>query len=169
MTTTLRPRNDDAYVASVRRRRIIDGAAEAVTLLGVEGVKVADLVKFGTCARKTFYEDFGGKDQCLREVVENAADGALAAAAERGLEGLLDFLRGNPSMARVLLVEAWAVDGKLGVAFTESLAGLLSSPAGIQEELRAGAVVSLLSRSIRERGVEGLPSLEELEPILETG
>jgi AcrR family transcriptional regulator len=73
-TTATRPRLGDrispAFLDAHRRRRLINGLAEAIAERGYKATTVADVVRATGCARNTFYENFGSKDDASRALVD---------------------------------------------------------------------------------------------------
>lgn len=56
---------DAAAPESGFRRRLLDGMAEAVRRQGYRDLTVADVVRHARTSRRTFYEHFGGKQDCF--------------------------------------------------------------------------------------------------------
>lgn len=161
-----RPQLSDRYLAAHRRRRLLEGAAEAVAVLGSDKVKVAELVTFSHCARNAFYEMFGSRDDCLRQLLETAASELFYATADGGLAGALDYLRENANMARVLIVDGWAIDAGVIDEYTMRFAELLHSPAGPREELLIAGAAEMLRAGLRVDGVDTLPTVAEVGDFL---
>jgi len=106
-------------LADLQRARIIGAMFQVAAERGAGSVSVAHVVERAGVSRRTFYELFSDRDDCLLAAFEQA----LALAAERvlpayeaggswreriraGLVALLRFLDEQPSIGRVLLVES---------------------------------------------------------------
>lgn len=106
-------------VAEIQRSRLIAAAVRAVEELGYADTTVAQITSRARVSRRTFYELFAGREECLAGVLENAialVEGELAAAdlgglvwRERirmGLWVILSFFDREPVLARVCVVQA---------------------------------------------------------------
>lgn len=106
-------------VAESQRARLLTAMAEAVSEQGFAETSIADLIARAGVSRKTFYEQFDGKDECfavaygdemerLIELTLSAfeAEGPPWARRLRGaLTALCAALAGNPAVARLCFVE----------------------------------------------------------------
>lgn len=143
-----------------QKARIINALAEEVSRRGYKAVSVADVVKRAKVSRKTFYDNFGGKDECFLA----AQDFAMSAALERvvdaageggdwpervaaGLAGFLDYVVGEPALARTCMVEA--------------LAGGPASVQYYEESLQAFVSLFKVGRDVSPYGGELPETLEE--------
>jgi AcrR family transcriptional regulator len=184
-----RPELPGEFVAAHKRGRMIDAMAELSAERGYEATKIADIVRRAGVARKTLYDNFGGKedlflatfDSALAEVrteIEaacKASDGGWEGKVEAGLSAFLDFVAGRPQLARACMVEALsatpAASARYDAAVRE-LAELLKRetpfraglPATIEEAL-IGGVAWILNQQIRRgaaaRAGELLPELSD--------
>jgi AcrR family transcriptional regulator len=106
-------------VSEIQRSRLIAAAVRAVEELGYADATVAQITTRARVSRRTFYELFANREECLAEVLEDAVasiEGELAAAElgglvwhERvrlGLWVILSFLDREPVLARVCVVQA---------------------------------------------------------------
>ncbi|MGA9876952.1 MAG: TetR family transcriptional regulator [Solirubrobacteraceae bacterium] len=108
-----------AQVAQIQRARILAAMFDVVTERGVGNVSVAHVVQRSGVSRRTFYEVFGGREDCFLA----AFDDALAFVSQRvlpayaaektwrdriraGLFALLTFLDEEPVIGRLLIVES---------------------------------------------------------------
>ena len=66
-----RTRVSDAFLATNRRRRILDGLAKAIAETSYWDAHIADIVRLGGCARKTFYDAFGSKADAGRALLSD--------------------------------------------------------------------------------------------------
>lgn len=196
---TMRPELPREFIASHKRRRMMDAIAELTAAQGYEATKIADIVRRAAVARKTLYDNFDGKEDLflsavdaslteMRVVVEeacaghngNQGDGIVA-----GLEALLDFIAEHPAASRMCMVEAISAtpsSARLYDAAMRDFVELLRSsappdadlPETIEESL-VGGVAWILQLQIRrgetERLGELLPELSQfvLSPYLGVG
>ena len=111
--------NAHAQVAEIQRSRLLAGAVAAVDELGYEATTVAQITARARISRRTFYELFENREECLAAVLQDtvaAVQRELAAAGvadlgwrERlrvGLWTVLGFLDAEPALARVCVVQA---------------------------------------------------------------
>jgi AcrR family transcriptional regulator len=106
-------------VSDIQRSRLMAGAVAAVEELGYAQATVGQITRRARVSRRTFYELFEHRDECLAEVLDQVVgqiEGELGAASlgglswrERvrtGLLGILAFLDREPALARVCVVHA---------------------------------------------------------------
>jgi AcrR family transcriptional regulator len=106
-------------VVEIQRSRLLAGAVGSIEELGYARTTVGSIAGRARVSRRTFYELFANRDECLAAVLEDvvgAIEGELAAAGlerlawrERvrgGLWTILSFLDGEPALARVCVVQA---------------------------------------------------------------
>ncbi|HET8815499.1 MAG TPA: TetR/AcrR family transcriptional regulator [Solirubrobacterales bacterium] len=194
-----RPELPKEFVASHKRRRMMDAIAELTAQQGYEATKIADIVRRAAVARKTLYDNFDGKEDLflsaidssmtdMRVVVEEACEGSNGSperAITAGLEALLDFIAEHPAAARMCMVEAISAtpsSARLYDAAMRDFVDLLGKraprggelPETIEESL-VGGIAWILQQQIRrgdaERVVELLPELSQfvLSPYLGLG
>jgi AcrR family transcriptional regulator len=115
-----RPALSREFIASHKRRRIMDAIAELTAEQGYEATKIGDIVRRAGVARKTLYDNFEGKEEVFLAAFDTAVDEAMqrieadCAAVdgdweERVQAGLASFLRyvaENPALARMCMIEA---------------------------------------------------------------
>jgi AcrR family transcriptional regulator len=112
-------------VTRSQRTRILAAVTDAVAEKGYAKTVVADIISRSGVSRATFYELFGGKDDCFRAAFEAHAD-LVTVFMTAGLEDLrrsdatpmakldgvlaayLQALGAAPALARVFLVEVYA-------------------------------------------------------------
>jgi AcrR family transcriptional regulator len=172
---------------SIRRGAFAAAAAELADEVGVGMVSVTALCEVAGASRASFYEAFGGGEECLRYTAARGHEllfgGVEAATAEEGaweerveaaLAALFAGAFAAPALARFALVhsralrlEARAPDPESGVA---ALAALLASrrgpgaPVGPREEYVACLHLGLLTRRLLEGGRASIGRLpRELE------
>ncbi len=108
-----------AQVAEIQRSRLLAAAVRAVDELGWANTTVADIVSRSRISRRTFYETFANREDCLAAVFEDilaVIAGKLAGAALEGLGWrervrggllvILGFLDREPVLGRVCVVQA---------------------------------------------------------------
>ncbi|HET9197778.1 MAG TPA: TetR/AcrR family transcriptional regulator [Solirubrobacterales bacterium] len=196
--SAMRPELPREFVASHKRRRMMDAIAELTAGSGYEATKIADIVRRAAVARKTLYDNFDGKEDLflsaidatmseMRELVEGACAEADSpeAGIVAGLEALLDYVAENPAASRMCMVEAISATPSsarlydAGVRdfvdlFRRSAPAEVELPATIEESL-VGGVAWILQLQIRrgeaERAPELLPELSQfvLSPYLGVG
>ncbi len=106
-------------VDEIQRSRLLVAAAAVIDELGYEQASVARITTRARVSRRTFYELFGNREACLVALLDEAVERVereLAAAGLVGLEwrervrgglwAILGFLDGEPSLARICVVQA---------------------------------------------------------------
>ena len=109
----------DVRVAEIQRSRLLAAAVRAVDELGWANTTVADIVARSRISRRTFYETFANREECLAAVFEDLLGviaGELAGAGlgdlewrervRRGLGAILALFDREPVLARVCVVQA---------------------------------------------------------------
>jgi AcrR family transcriptional regulator len=110
-------------LVEMQRSRLIAGAVGALEELGYAQTTVGHITRRASVSRRTFYELFANRDECLRAVLEDVV-GMIAAelARERverlpwreqvrvGLATILAFFDREPALARVCVVQALSGD-----------------------------------------------------------
>jgi len=177
-----RPELPREFVASHKRRRMMDAVAELTAESGYEATKIADIVRRAAVARKTLYDNFDGKEDLflsainttlvdMRVAIEEACEGAESSEASivAGLEALLDFVAEHPAAARMCMLEAISAtpsSARLYDAGVRDCVELLrahapadaSLPETIEESL-VGGVAWILQLKIRKGEAEKAPDL----------
>jgi AcrR family transcriptional regulator len=98
--------------------RLLEGMARAVAAKGYADTTIADIVREAAVSRRTFYEHFTTKAECLVSLYEAASKRALRAVAEafdpaqpwhrqveQAMTAYLDYLAQDPVLLRTLFVE----------------------------------------------------------------
>ena len=106
-------------MADIQRSRLLAAAVRAVDELGWANTTVADIVARSRISRRTFYETFANREECLAAVFEDILGVIAGELAGAGLEGLvwrervrrglwtiLAFFDREPVLARVCVVQA---------------------------------------------------------------
>lgn len=134
-----------SQLVAIQRARILSAAVEAINECGYADTSVAEIVSRARVSRRTFYELFANRDECLAAVLHDAVariesefeqmDLARLAWRERlrtGLWAILSFLEREPAQARVCVVHALG-GGAMVLECREQLLGRL---AGVVDEGR---------------------------------
>ena len=196
--SAMRPELPREFVASHKRRRMMDAVAELTAEQGYEATKIADIVRRAAVARKTLYDNFDGKEDLFLSAVDatmNEMRVAVEEACERtespedqivaGLEALLEYIAAHPAATRMSMVESISAtrsSARLYDAGMRDFVDLLRNsaldgsdlPETIEESL-VGGVAWILQQQIRrdetERAGELLPELSQfvLSPYLGVG
>ncbi len=132
-------------VAEIQRSRLLAAAVRAVDELGWGSTTVADIVARSRVSRRTFYETFANREDCLAAVFEDllgVIEGELAGAGlgglgwrervRRGLWVILGYFDREPVLARVCVVGALS-GGPVVLARREEVLAVL---AGVVDEGR---------------------------------
>jgi len=196
--SAMRPELPREFVASHKRRRMMDAVAELTSEGGYEATKIADIVRRAAVARKTLYDNFDGKEDLflsaidattteMRELVEDACAQASSTEAGivAGLEALLEFVAENPAASRMCMVEAISATPSSARLYDAAVADFVqlfrkSAPPGADlpetiEESLVGGVAWIVQLQIRrgeaEQAPELLPELSQfvLSPYLGVG
>lgn len=175
-----------AEVEASQRRRIVRAMTAAVGEHGYHGTRVSDVVWRAGVSRKTFYEIFGGKDDCFAATYEHWLDWLLDTTLDAfatqtewvdrmraALIALLGALAREPEVARLCFAEAMAA-GELAArrrdAWMTAFATIFDfpgAPAGpLGEALRAGRAGELSELLRREIAGGRTRRLPELAPEL---
>ncbi len=100
------------------RHRLLEGMARAVAAKGYGDTTIADVVREASVSRRTFYEHFSTKAECLIALYEAASHNALKVLrdsidpahewktqVERALAAYLGCMAQNPVLMRTLFIE----------------------------------------------------------------
>jgi AcrR family transcriptional regulator len=100
------------------RGRLLEGMAIAVAQKGYAETTIADIVREASVSRRTFYEHFSTKAECLVALYEAASHNALKVLrgaiaqpqdweqrVEQALRAYLECMASNPVLMRTLFVE----------------------------------------------------------------
>ncbi len=136
-------------LAEIQRSRLLAAAVRAVDELGWGNTTVADIVARSRISRRTFYETFANREECLAAVFEDLLGVIAGELAGAGLEGLawrervrgglwtiLGFFDREPVLARVCVVQA--LSG--GPSVLERREEVLGRLAGVVDEGRHESV-----------------------------
>jgi len=100
------------------RSRVLEGMAHAVSRKGYAETTIADIVGEASVSRRTFYEHFDSKAECLIALYGAASHNALKVLrgaidpahgwqtqVERALKAYLDGMAANPVLVRTLFID----------------------------------------------------------------
>ena len=126
-------------IIEIQRSRLLAAAVAAVDELGYADTTVSDVTSRARMSRRTFYELFSNREECLTAVLEDVvaliakdvarADVEGSAWCERvrtGLRAILAFLDREPALARVCVVQALRGGPEVLARREEILAGLVA-------------------------------------------
>lgn len=123
---------DDAPVPAIavaeHRARLFDGMARAVATKGYADTTIADIVREASVSRRTFYENFADKSECLIALYEAASGNAIAVLrcaiepssdwqtqVEQAMTAYFGVLARNPVLLRTLFIDILGL-GTAGLA-----------------------------------------------------
>jgi len=121
------------------RHRLLEGMARAVAVKGYSDTTIADVVREAAVSRRTFYEHFGTKADCLVALYEAASHNALGVLrqsidpardwqgqVEQAMQAYLACLAQNPVLLRTLFIEILGL-GPTGLAVRRRMNGELAA------------------------------------------
>jgi len=104
--------------STVHRSRLLEGMAHAVAVRGYADTTIADIVREASVSRRTFYENFADKAECLIALYEVASGNAITvlrnaidphsdwqAQVEQAMGAYFGVLERNPVLLRTLFLE----------------------------------------------------------------
>jgi AcrR family transcriptional regulator len=128
-----------AHVAEIQRARLLAAAVRSVDELGYTHASVTDITQRARVSRRTFYELFRNREECLAAVLESAVERVRAQLARAELDGLpwrervrgglwaiLCFFDREPALARFCVVQS-SRGGQPMLERREQLVGDLAS------------------------------------------
>jgi AcrR family transcriptional regulator len=163
------------------RSRLLEGMALAVAHKGYADTTIADIVREASVSRRTFYEHFATKAECLIALYGAASHNAIKVLrqavdpaqpwerqAEGALGAYLQCLASNPELMRTLFIEILHV-GPEGLAarrrMNQEIADYMLDVVGrdrVTPELAmavVGGINELVLQAIEDGKVDELPSL----------
>ena len=116
------------FLVPEHRSRLLEGMAKAVAQKGYAATTIADIVREASVSRRTFYEHFQSKSECLIALYEAASHNALKVLrgaidpahpwqtqVEQALAAYFEALAANPLLLRTLYIEILGL-GQEGLA-----------------------------------------------------
>jgi AcrR family transcriptional regulator len=150
--------------AGDHRNRLMDGMAAAVAEKGYADTTIADIVKHARVSKRTFYEQFAGKEECLLAL--------YAAASERVIGAIEEAVRGGTDLDAQVALATEAYLGRMQAQpvltrtlFIEILA---AGPAGLRVRRDVNRRYAELFRAVVEADRRAHPGRRSLSPELAT-
>jgi AcrR family transcriptional regulator len=158
--------------------RLLQGMAQAVARKGYADTTIADIVREASVSRRTFYEHFATKADCLVALYEAASHNALKVLrdaivpshgweqqVERALAAYLGCMASNPVLVRTLFIEILGL-GPQGLAarrrVNQEIADSMRAVVPVSPELAmavVGGVHELVLQAVEDGRVDELPQL----------
>jgi len=151
-----------ARLVEIQRSRLIAGAVSAIDELGYAQTTVGHITSRTSVSRRTFYELFANREECLTAVLEDVVGLIALELAAAGLDGLvwrervrvglaaiLGFFDREPALARVCVVQALRGSPRVLERREEILAGLVAVlDEGRREGSRGGECTRLTAEGL---------------------
>jgi AcrR family transcriptional regulator len=167
------------------RSRLLAAMAQRAAITGFLDVTVDDVIVAARASRRTFYEQFANREECLLASYDVICADAMQLIAEAGpglqpaLTALLRYFAAWPSHARVLCVDILAA-GPVGLARHEATMSRLAAqvaryqdpaarpaPGLLRADDVAQAVLGAVHRIVQRRLIDGRhASLPRLAPAI---
>jgi AcrR family transcriptional regulator len=152
-----------------RRARLVEAGLEAFGTRGFHGVGVRDVCTIAKLTERYFYESFENREALFLAVYQEAARRIRVAVAEAharaepsindlarsGLEATLSSFRDDPRLARILLLEVFAVGSAVGEARFDVSQAFADDIAFIARGFHPGLPKTGLSPEIIGNGLYG--------------
>jgi AcrR family transcriptional regulator len=169
----------------VARSRLLAAMAQRASITGFLDVTVDDVIVAARASRRTFYEHFANREECMYATYDAIRDDALAVVTEAGpalepaLAALLRYFAAWPAHARVLCIDILAA-GPAGLKRHETTMALLAAevvryhdpsalraPGALRDDDVAHAVLGAVHRIVQRRLIDGRhASLPRLAPAI---
>jgi AcrR family transcriptional regulator len=153
-----------AQIAEIQRSRLLAGAVRTIEELGYMRTTVAHITRRARVSRRTFYELFANREECLAAILEDLLRRVEAEIASLDLGGLawrervrgglgaiLAFLDSEPELARVCVVQSL----RGGAAVLERRERILAGLAGVLDEGRFEHARGAQCTSLTAEGLVG--------------
>lgn len=171
---------------AVARSRILAAMAQCAAVNGFLDVTVDDVIIAAKASRRTFYEHFSNREECLLATYDAIRDDTLRVVVEAGpalepsLGALLRYFAAWPAHARVLCIDILAA-GPAGLQRHERTMGLLAAevvryqdpatarraPGALRNDDVAHAVLGAVHRIVQRRLIDGrAATLPRLAPAI---
>jgi AcrR family transcriptional regulator len=152
-----------------RRKRLLEAGLEAFGERGFHAVGVRDVCSLAKLTERYFYESFTNREALFLAVYQEAAGrirDAIAAAhakarpeisalARAGLEASLRAFRDDPRLARILLLEVFAVGEEVGEARFNVSQGFAEEIAAITRAFYPNLATGKLNAQLIGNGLYG--------------
>ncbi len=189
-----RPRISREYIEGDRRRRYADATAQILHECGRGGLTVTKVVRLSRSSRSSFYEVFGGIEDCLAHAFalaeaelfagleDGSGDGNWITEVRRAIGRFYGVVVARPLIAESFLIHSSAAQTDTGQAAfwsggehfvallrrgrreAEAL-GRRPAPA-LAEECLSRAIISLAARRVWRRDMAELPAEADLMTLL---
>jgi AcrR family transcriptional regulator len=170
------------------RGRLLEGMARSVARKGYADTTIADVVREACVSRRTFYEHFATKADCLIALYEAASRNGLkvlreAIAAgqgwerqlERAIGAYLACMAANPDLMRTLFIEilhlgpeGLAARRRVNQEIADYMVAVVNAPHVTPELAMAvvGGIHELVLQAIEDGKVDELPALTQTATAL---
>jgi AcrR family transcriptional regulator/DNA-binding MarR family transcriptional regulator len=145
-------------VAEIQRARMLAAAFEVVAERGAGSVSIAHMLERSGVSRRTFYEAFDDREDCLlaafEEAVAYTSERVLPAYSSQrkwrdqiraGLLALLTFLDEEPAIGRLLVMESLAAGPRVVARRDRALQRVIRAIDAGREESRSAAALPPLT------------------------
>ncbi len=177
----------NAPLTVIARDRLLLGMADAIVEHGYDQLTVVDVVRLARVSKRTFYEHFAGKEDCLvalyesnsaqlirtfKKAIEKASPELPRVTA--GIEAYLTALQSSPALVQTTIVEVLqagprglAVRRLVSLQFAEILLREMQAVGSLGPEAPAiamalvGGIHELLLQAIEEDRADQLSELSE--------
>jgi AcrR family transcriptional regulator len=169
---------------AVAKSRLLAAMAQRAAISGFLDVTVDDVIVAARASRRTFYEHFANREECLLATYDAVREDTMRVVVEAGpalqpaLTALLRYFAAWPAHARVLCIDILAA-GPPGLARHEATMTLLAAqvveyqdpevaaPGALRDDDVAHAVLGAVHRIIQRRLIDGRhASLPRLAPAI---
>jgi AcrR family transcriptional regulator/DNA-binding MarR family transcriptional regulator len=154
--------SQNPQIAEIQRARLLAAAVKAVEDLGYANTTVSHITRRARVSRRTFYELFANRDECLATIFEDslrqiASEIAEASSPELcwrervriGLHAILSYLDREPRLARVCIAQALQESPSLRERREQVLAALAEViDGGRRENARAAQLTPLTAEGL---------------------
>jgi AcrR family transcriptional regulator len=175
------------FVAENQRERLLNGVVEAVAEHGYNETTIARIAEAAKISRRTFYEHFGGKEDCFLAAYEmidahvrtamlatGDPEGSWPRRVRERLAALLEVLSRDAAVTRFYLVEPLVAGGEMAARYRDAMQLLAETirpepdraelDVEVRDQALMGGVTALISRQLKAGG--GATHLSELLPDL---
>lgn len=173
------------HVAEMQRRRLLLAFVEVLAEQGLENVSVGRICKRAGVSRRTFYELFEDRDECLLAAFDQATErladkvvpayartGKWNARVRAGLTVLMEYFDADPGVARMCVIETLRAGPEVVERRRRILAGLADAvdegraevkydggPLPLTAEGLVGGVLAVVHARLLETGNRPLAEL----------
>jgi AcrR family transcriptional regulator len=152
----------EAGAAGGHRARLMDGMAAAVAERGYADTTIADIVRHARVSKRTFYEQFASKEECLLAL--------YAAASGRVMDAIAEAVRGGAELDAQVALATQAYLGRMQsqpvLTRTLILEILAAGPAGLRVRRDVNRRYAELFVAVVEADRRAHPERRSLSPEL---